>query len=127
MGTFHTPIEVAREAGGPYETVEALVDSGATYTLLPRTLLERLGVQRRSKRTFVIADGTVHELDMGLIWIRLQGEENPSLVVFGPDDAEPLLGAVTMEEFALGIDPVRRELTRVRGYLVGLRQEDGDR
>jgi hypothetical protein len=48
-------------------------------------------------------------------------------VVFGPDDAEPLLGAVTMEEFALGIDPVRRELTRVRGYLVGLRQEDGDR
>ena len=45
------------------------------------------------------------------------------MVVFGDDGAEPLLGAVTMEEFGLGVDPVRRRLAPVDGYLVGLRQE----
>ena len=43
------------------------------------------------------------------------------MVVFGDEDAEPLLGAVTLEEFGLGVDPVRRRLVPVDGYLVGLR------
>ena len=124
MGTFRATIEVAASAEGPFEPVDALVDSGATYTLLPSALLERIGVPRARKRTFVIADGSVHELDMGLAWVRLRGEESPSWVVFGPDSAEPLLGAVTLEEFTLGIDPVRGELVPMNGYLVGLTARD---
>ena len=123
MGTFRTTIEVAASADGPFEAIDALVDSGATYAL-PSALLEMIGVARARKRTFVIAHGSVHELEMGLAWVRLRGEESPSWVVFGPDSAEPLLGAVTLEEFTLGIDPVRGELIRLNGYLVGLTTRD---
>ena len=125
MGTFRAAIEVAASADGPFEAVDALVDSGATYTLRPSALLERLGVSRARKRTFVIADGSVHELDMGLAWVRLRGEASPSWVVFGPDSAE-LLGAVTLEEFTLGMDPVRGELVPMNGYLVGLPARDSN-
>lgn len=120
MGTFHTAIEVGASADGPFEAVDALVDSGATYTLLPAPVLERLGVQPTRRRTFVLADGSVHDLDMAWVFVRLRGETNPSLVVFGPAGATALLGAVTMEEFALGIDPLRQELIPMRAYLTGL-------
>ncbi len=120
MGTFHTSIEVGATAEGPFEAVDALVDSGATYTLLPRPLLERLGVRPTRRRTFVIADGSVHDLDMAWVYVRLRDETNPSLVVFGPPGAMALLGAVTLEEFALGIDPLRQELIPMRAYLTGL-------
>ena len=42
MGTFQVAIEVGDPDGQRYETVEALVDSGATYTTMPESLLRRL-------------------------------------------------------------------------------------
>ena len=44
MGTFHWPLTVLSADGDREETVEALVDTGATYTSLPASLLSRLGV-----------------------------------------------------------------------------------
>ena len=35
MGTFRVTIEIGDPAGRHYETVEALVDTGATYTTVP--------------------------------------------------------------------------------------------
>ena len=45
MGTFRVAIEVGDLRGQRFEKVEALVDTGASYTLLPATLLRRLGIQ----------------------------------------------------------------------------------
>ncbi|HHT9131935.1 MAG TPA: aspartyl protease family protein, partial [Candidatus Tripitaka californicus] len=44
MGTFHVNIAVSDPLGKQWESVNALVDTGATYTWVPRSLLERLGV-----------------------------------------------------------------------------------
>ena len=44
MGTFRTPVEIANLAGGRFDRLEALVDTGATYTSWPRDRLEHLGV-----------------------------------------------------------------------------------
>ncbi|MFQ5880385.1 MAG: aspartyl protease family protein, partial [Dehalococcoidia bacterium] len=45
MGTFRVTIEVGDPQGERFEAVEALVDTGATYSVAPRSLLERLGVR----------------------------------------------------------------------------------
>jgi clan AA aspartic protease len=121
VGTFRAAIEIAATADGPFELVDALVDSGASYTLLPAPLLERLGVRRARTRTFVLADGSVQDMDLGIAWVRFEGDESPTNVVFGPEDAEPLLGAITLEEFGLAIDPQQGRLIPLRLYLVGLR------
>ena len=123
MGTFHARIELAAGPDGPFEALEALVDSGATYTLVPRTVFTRLGVAPTERRTFVIADGSRIEREIADAAIRIDGRTHTSVVVFGDDAAEPLLGAVTLEEFGLGIDPVRRQLVPMPGYLVGLGPE----
>ena len=57
MGSFRVQIEIGDLAGGRFENLEALVDTGATYTWVPRDLLERLGVRPDEERPFVLADG----------------------------------------------------------------------
>ena len=103
-------IEVGDAERRYFESVEALVDTGATYTVLPRGLLERLGVISHRRASFVLADGRRVERDLGRAWIRLGDQEEFSLVVFG-DDA--ILGAVTLEEFLLAPDPVGQRLVPV--------------
>jgi clan AA aspartic protease len=99
------------------ETVEALVDTGATYTYLPRPMLERLGVQPTRTSRFALADGRIAEYELGWVRIRVDGQEDATLCIFGDADAEPLIGAFTLEEFLLGVDPVNQTLIPVVGRL----------
>ena len=118
MGTFQVTVEIGDPQGQRYETVEALVDSGATYTTMPVSLLGRLGVAPFSKRTFLLADGTRIERDFGQTWVGLNGEHAISHVVFGDEDTMPLLGALTLEVFSLGIDPVNQRLIPVDSLML---------
>ena len=118
MGIFSVSIEVAGPEGRGYESVEAMVDSGATYTVLPASTLERLGVEPHGTRRFVLADGSVTRRRFGRTWMRLDGREEISPVVFWDEGAKPLLGAVTLEIFSLGIDPVNRRLIPVDALML---------
>ena len=117
MGTFHYPIEVGDFAGVRFEALDALVDTGATYTWLPKEILDRLGVTPEEQRQFVLADGREVEYDVAWVRIRVDGRNQPSLCVFGEPGTQPLLGAFTLEAFGLGVDPINRRLVPVRGYL----------
>ena len=118
MGTFQVEMEIGDPQGRRYERVDALVDSGATYSTLPASMLRSLGVVPHSTRRFVMADGTRIERDFGQTWARLNGQEGIVPVIFGDDNALPLLGAVTLEIFGLGIDPVNSRLIPVDGLLL---------
>ncbi|MEX1253531.1 MAG: retroviral-like aspartic protease family protein [Dehalococcoidia bacterium] len=119
MGTFRQHIEVGDFAGSRYEPLDALVDTGTTYTWLPRDVLDRLEVVPEEQRQFVLADG--REVEYGVAWIRIRinGKTEPSLCVFGELGTEPLLGVFTLEGFGLGVDPVNRQLIPVRAHLAG--------
>lgn len=118
MGTFSVPLEVADPQGRNYETIDAFVDSGATYTALPASILERLGVVPHGARSFVLADGSRVERGFGRTWMRLNGREDLSPVVFWDEGARPLLGAVTLEIFSLGIDPVNGRIIPVDALML---------
>jgi clan AA aspartic protease len=118
VGTFRVTIEVGDPQGQRWQAVEALVDTGATYTVLPRPLLEALGVRPHTRAPFLLADGRQVELEVGRTWVRLDGREEFTLVVFGDEGTEPLLGAVTLEEFRLAPDHVARRLVPVPGLLM---------
>lgn len=120
MGTFRTNIAVGDPQGQEYEQIDALVDTGATYTTVPGSLLRRLGVPSDRRVEFELADGTIIEQDVGQTWVRINGETAIVPVVFAGEGSEPLLGAVTLEIFLLGVDPVRQELVPVRGLSMAL-------
>jgi clan AA aspartic protease len=118
MGAFRVPIEVGDVQGQRFEAVEALVDTGATYTLVPRSLLQRLGVTPEERWPFTLADGRTVEYDVAQVQVRLDGRRRYTVVVFGDDGVQCLLGVVTLEEFRLGVDPVSRRLIPVPGLLM---------
>lgn len=118
MGTFRVTIEVGDPQGSRFVSVEALVDTGATYTALPASFLRSLGVMPLERRTFDLANGGRIDLDVGECRVRLDRRERTAPVVFAQEGAPALLGAVTLEIFGLAVDPIRRRLFPVPGLLV---------
>ncbi len=113
MGAFTYVIEVASTEAGPFETVEVLVDTGAFYTWLPRSIAERLGSIPRESQRFVLADGREIERDLAIIAVRLGGRTRPTLCVLGDEGSQPLLGVFTLEAFALAVDSVNKRLVPI--------------
>ncbi len=127
MGTFRVTIEVGDPGGQRFETVEALVDTGATYTTISAPPLERLGVVPHARDTFLLADGRRVERDIGRTWVRVDGRVELTLVVFGDPDTPSLLGAYTLEGLRLAADPVGHRLIPVPGLLLASRSQSGSR
>ena len=121
MGTFTTDIEVGDLSLSRFETVEVLVDTGSTYTMLPTTLLRSLGVTPISARNFVIASGQRIRRDIGQAAIQIGDEVLFNLVVFTDDGSPPLLGAFTLEAFGLAADPVNKRLISVDALAMSTR------
>ena len=104
MGTFSARVGVSDGNGGPTEWVDALVDTGATYTVLPDAILrDRVGVQPKEHQTFTFADGAEALLPVGDATVHIEGREIPNRVVFG-DEGQYLLGAPTLQVFGLVAD-----------------------
>ena len=99
MGTFRVTIELGDQAGSRYREVSALVDTGASYTQVPASILQELGVTPLERRPFRLANGTEVERDIGQTWVRLEGQTQMTVVVFDEEHAEPKLGRVTLAEF----------------------------
>ncbi len=88
MGTFRVKIEIGDPAGIRFDTLEALVGATATYTWVPRDVLERLGVRPEEEWPFLLADG--RQVAYAIAWIRvlIDGWVQPTIAVFGEPGTE---------------------------------------
>ncbi len=120
MGTFSVNIEIGNPEGTSFETLEALVDTGASFTWVPRELLQRLGVPVQARWEFELANGQVIEREIAQTWVRYNGDAHITFVVFGDEGSSPLLGAYTLEGFRLAADPLNGRLVPVRGLAMRL-------
>ncbi|HEV3003448.1 MAG TPA: hypothetical protein VGX78_03260 [Pirellulales bacterium] len=53
------------------------------------------------------------EYEYGFGRIAFMGAETVAQIIFGPPDAEPILGLVALENTGLVVDPVTRDLKRL--------------
>ena len=113
MGTFNWRVTVISADGLRRETVAALVDTGASYTSLPASMLERMGIERGPQLDFVLADGSVLWQETGEAHLRVNGVTAPCIVLFAEDDLVPLLGADTLEKLQMLVNPVHELLLPV--------------
>ncbi len=118
MGEFTWPVGVWSADGELVETVSARVDTGASYSVFPQSMLERLGIEKRYVLPFEqAADGSVIEKDVGLAMLVINETESSMRVIFGEDGAESLIGANALQEFLLVADPVEERLVSRAGRL----------
>lgn len=119
MGVFKVKAKVWQiSRRSAWREVEMIVDTGATYTTLPASFLEGLGVKRVRKIRLTIANGRSVDRAIGEVGIEINEKRASSTpVVFG-DRGIFLLGSVTLEELSLAPDPVRKKLVSAEAYLL---------
>lgn len=102
---------------GKQDTVRFLVDSGATYTLLPHDVWRTLELAPKRQVTFTLADGTTVERAVSEVHLRLPEGEGHTPVILGEPGDQALLGVVTLEILGLVLHPFKRTLEPMRMLL----------
>ena len=97
--------------------IDFLMDSGAIYSLVSSSELDKIGIKPYKTVSFVLADGTKIERKVGDAYFEYMGEGGAAPVIFGEEGDEPLLGAITLESMGLILNPFRRELIPMRMLL----------
>lgn len=120
MGTFTYPIQLGDPEGQRFERLEALVDTGASFTMAPARFLRDLGIVPFRRAEFELADGRVEEMDVGQTWISVDGQRVVTLVIFGAENGGAVLGATTLQQLLVAVDPVADRLVPTRGVLKGM-------
>jgi clan AA aspartic protease len=110
VGTFYSDFVIWDHGRTQSRALTGLVDTGASYTLVPAQILEELGIERVRSSVFSFADGSRKELPMGWVEMELEGETAHVHIVFGPDSQKILLGAMALETFGLAADAKYRRL-----------------
>ncbi len=110
MGTFHTRVGVGNPANREFQWVDALVDTGATYSMMPASLLDQLlHLSPEEKEVFTLADGNEQSYGIGQASFNIGERERISPVIFGPEDIY-LLGATSLQTFGLIADTSNHRL-----------------
>ena len=114
MGMTHVTVTV-RNPAQPDRAWEGLflVDTDAVDCLVPGEHLREIGLRARAKRTYELADGSEVKLDIATAEIEFMGEIVGSTVIFGADDAEPILGVTALESVGIEVDPRTQRLKRL--------------
>ena len=111
MGTFSTIVRVGNPAGGDTFEVEALVDTGASHSMFPASLLDGLRIARRSQVSGTLADGSEVAYWRGQALIGIDGREEICPALFGPEGEDAsVVGATTLQILMFKVDPTREVL-----------------
>ena len=117
MGQFRVVVTLHPRAEGEVRRLEALVDTGAGYTVVPRQVLEALGCAPHRLQPVRFADGRVEEWPVAEVGVECEGRRATTTVLMGSAPGPVLLGATTLEELGLGVDPINRRLVPVEIFL----------
>jgi clan AA aspartic protease len=90
-----------------------LVDTGAMDCLAPAKHLRAAGIKPAGSRTYELADGTEVKMKIGVARIEFMGEVVGGTIIFGDDDAEPILGVTALESVGIEVDPQNQRLKRL--------------
>jgi predicted aspartyl protease len=93
-----------------WEDVEVLVDSGALFTSIPRSILERLGFKPITRQKLRVYGGGIVERDVGGAVVEYGERRAIVPIVFGEPEDTPVLGATALESLGYQVDPVSKRL-----------------
>lgn len=115
MGITTLTMQVANPAVPDVtENVEFTVDSGATFSVVPADVLQRLGIQPLQQETFELVNSARIVRRTGVALFKFREYQGGSPVIFGDEGDATLLGALSLEALGLGLDPIKRELRRIK-------------
>jgi clan AA aspartic protease len=112
MGHVRVKVRIAHpnRRNRPIEVADALVDTGASFTTVPRQLADQLGLEVLGKHRTRTANGTI-EIDRSFAYIEYDGRDEVMPVWISDSYPGVLIGVFTLEALGLAVDPSSGQLT----------------
>lgn len=105
----------------PGEENEVVVDTGAAYTSLPKSLLLRAGIPIRGKKILRLANGQQIEREYDPCEIWVINSWVGTTVLFAEEQDIPLLGSNTMNDASVEVDLQNKKLVPVQAIQARLK------
>ena len=119
MNLGHTSVKI--KLYGPDlskpEEIELLVDTGSTYSWIPRGILEKLNIMPKGSWKFKTVDGRVLEREISEAVVECMDEKATRMVVFAEGGDAAILGVDALEGLRLEVDPITRQLKKAEALL----------
>lgn len=114
MRPMHVTVRVENltRSGKFYEN-EFLVDTSAIDCLAPASALQKAGIAVEGRDVYELTNGQVLEYPYGFARVSFMGSQIVAQIIFGPENAEPILGVVALESAGIGVDLISRTLKRM--------------
>jgi predicted aspartyl protease len=118
VSMFHVSVVVRNPKNESLRTppIDAIIDTGAELSWLPRDLLTGIGIVPRRKRAFRMAAGHVVTRDVGYGIVSAEGFETNDEIIFAEPGDLVLLGVRTIEGFGVLVDNIAHRLVPRVGY-----------
>ena len=110
MSVFRVQISVGDPERSQWQDMSAVVDTGTFMSAIPGSILRDLGIAPSSRERGELADGTQKDVDVAYTWLRLNGREVMTHVIYNEEFTEPLLGSLALETLLYVVDPAGERL-----------------
>ncbi len=104
MGHVLVNVKLINPLTGREIETKALVDTGTTFTVIPRHIYEELGLRTVGKRRVKTASGYV-DMDESFALVEVGNRRGVSPVLVSSGLNEVLIGVITLEALGLTVDP----------------------
>ena len=104
MGHSWVDIEISDLERKHSKEVQALVDTGASLTALPKKIADELGIKPTSQEQVSTGAGII-KVSRGQAWIKVNGKEGPFSIWISEIIDKVLLGVVVLESLGFKVDP----------------------
>ena len=101
-----------------WSSLKVIADTGAIFSVLPRTILEDLGIAPYAEETFHLADGREIRRQLGDVFLRIDGKERTVPTIFGEPTNSPLLGVTALEILGFTLDSRSQRLEPTKMLLL---------
>jgi clan AA aspartic protease len=110
MGETRTQFKVCGANGEPVD-LEAVVDTGATFSKIPSSIAARLGLEAKYETEVELGDGRVIKRKLALLQVEIEQVRRPVLVAIGEAE-KPLIGYTTLELLGFKVNRITGKLER---------------
>lgn len=94
------------------DTIDALVDTGATFTKISSSVAEKIGFVGRRQVEVILASGEKVRKQLGNLEVEIESQKDMVPVTVGGDGETNLIGYTTLEILGFRVDPVTWKLER---------------
>ena len=108
----HANSHLSSKKNGRFAELEALVDTGATFTKIPKSIASKLGLQAKYATDVELGDKRIIRRELALGEVEIEDVRRPVLIAIGGDDERPLIGYTTLELLGFKINPITGKLEK---------------